>query len=372
MSKSNLRYLLDVMSPGVAQRRLATLETNTEFLNAMPFNGDYAEKLKDVLGFIAREDTPNRQHSMAILETHIQRSPKIMEAMSNFLRDTTPISDDELLQTVCFLLSEEKFEAFDELWLTSREGMTIYDELEELYSTKDVAADDIRHCAHQLIGDLKSIDREVFYFHLKSNNLTPPLASDIDRLARRCNHYIAGEVLQELPESWGVTGTPLGQFTALLKRAPGHHIVVSEPDKRYAAKLGWAVRNLSAYDAETLISSFNRASARLAMMPRCIARNYYTASEQLDRDGYGDEKATLIATAIYNNCKCGPCSRDTLSRVIEDVKHACSNAPRYRQIPRSLADAPVRFLIDIHNVLVDFLSERGYSYEGSSFAKGTP
>ncbi|KAK7947957.1 uncharacterized protein PG986_008843 [Apiospora aurea] len=307
----DLKDTLKTLQPGVAQRRIEDIKTNVKLLHAMPFNGNHVGALCDVLQSIVRKDTSGYLKNLSVLEEVVKRPSNVIEIMITFLKTETPITDDELLQTICFLSSHNKIKALKKDTFTSYGGESIYKDLTKLYESKDTSSKRIRKLVDTSISDVESHDREVIYFLLTSGNVAPPLAFDIDRVAKRCDVDIVRLILEELP------GTPLKQITDLIKGSPSRQGGESKKVKKYTTKLAWLLRLISAHDAQTFIAAVNNASARLAMLPRHIARNYTIAlewlesSESSDSSGSsgssgnsgnsGNENAQIVNNAIYEN-----------------------------------------------------------------------
>ncbi|KAK8039494.1 hypothetical protein PG993_007905 [Apiospora rasikravindrae] len=370
MDFSDLKDTLKTMHPGVAQRRLKDLQSNTALLNAMPFNGNHAGALCDVLQCIARKETSGYRNNMSLLEKCARKPSNITETMATFLDAETPISNEELIQTICFLSSKDKIQTLKKEALTSYEGQSFYDDLKKLYEPKDISSTKLRKLVDKSIDDIEPHDREVIYFHLTSGSLAPTLLSDIDRIAKRCDVDIVKQILDELPAHWETPGSPVEHLMAMLKSTPSRQGGESRKVHKHTADLGWHLRLISAQDAQTLVAAVDRASARLAIMPRHVARNYTTALQQLDSDDHDDyEKAKIVNTAIYENCARGG---KALKKIVKEVERACRDdeaAPRHRKLPRGLLEASVDDLVDIHNALIEYLKEEGHDYEGSCVAR---
>ncbi|KAK8039493.1 hypothetical protein PG993_007904 [Apiospora rasikravindrae] len=367
MSTYSLRNALDGMHPAIARYHLQELETYSALHNAIPFNIDMAGALKDVLEAIAREEATIRRGAMWCLEQGVKNQLSVIKAMVSFLQAKIVVSDDELLRTLCFLTSKEKLKALDKDALDSSEAIEIYDHLYKVYRSKQRAsAAKISDLIKDLVRDVEEPkDRAVLYYHFTADTITPPLASKIDRLVKRCNVNVAKQVLHELPMSWKTApGSPLGEVVALLRRSPNHQIEGTQVmDDDYKTELAWLVRLLGAHDAQTLLAAVDGARARLILLPRHAARNYATALKRM-KGNDGDKKAKKINKAIYENSTGG---KKGLSELVEDLEEACriedddEDAPKEpRKIPSSLAKASVDEQIDIHNALIDFLRLRSY------------
>ena len=332
------------------------MNTNTELLNAMPFDEDYIDALRDVLDSIAVNGAHDGHRDN--LENVIERSTGVIRAMIDFLKAETPISEEELLRTIDLLSSKDKIEALDKDDLISREGVEIYDCVQRLYQSKNVYRGDIlTSITNRSVKDMAPYDKEIFYFHLSSNVTTLPLVSDLDRFAKRCNIYVAKEVLDELSRHWKATKSPLGQMTTLLKRAPNHDTEAPDQIDKYAAELGLAIRMLGAHDATTLLSIFDSVYARLAIMPRHIMCDYGSALPLCS------EKENPVDTAIFASFTSGQAG---LSAVLNEVKYACKYASS-KKLPRVLLDLPVGDLIDINNALYKILLVKYDSIEGDGW-----
>ncbi|KAK8094820.1 hypothetical protein PG997_001505 [Apiospora hydei] len=306
---------------------------------------------------------------MWALEQGLRNRASVINAVISFLQAKLVVSDDELLRSLCFLSSKERLKALDKEALDCSEAVEIYEHLAKLYrSKKGASAAKIRELVRELVHDVEPKDRAVFYCHFTAGSTTPPLTSDIDRLAIRCNFHVAKQVLHELPKSWKTTpDSPLGQVTALLKRSPDHEDEeTGAMDDDYRAELAWLIRLLGAEDAKTLFAAVDGARARLLLLPRHAARNYATALKRLHGSD-NDKKVKKINKSIYETSTGG---KKGLSKLVKDLESACriddvEDAPKYRKIPSSLYKAPVDDQIDIHNAIIDFLKANDMSHEGT-------
>ncbi|KAK7977242.1 hypothetical protein PG996_003312 [Apiospora saccharicola] len=372
MSLSTLEKILASLSPWVAGRRFVDLDTNKKFLDSMPFNGDYASALRNVLRSIHQSDVIPYERTILELGDGEHWPEQVTQAMIDFLQSYTPVTDEELRLACWRYLDKDSFEILQrDTFKNLREKQPgISDSLARIYGKPKFNKRAALNNINLVVANANWQERESLYLNMTYDADLQYLSSDINLLVTRCNSYVAKEFLSEYGEDWSDAGTEQENIATCLRGAE-YNQIGTMMDPEYTAELSRLIQITDVWEVQPLYESVERICARLAELPRHITRNYRTAlkhGEGLQRFEPNDLRDEICEKSTTTN------NGNAVFDVIYDVESACKkyDHPRYESrphmLPESLLDTSTTILIGIHNALIDYLEGQGCPREGALFA----
>ncbi|KAK8133650.1 hypothetical protein PG984_005662 [Apiospora sp. TS-2023a] len=284
MGSSCLKTILDNLLPCVAAIRHVELDTNTKLLHALPFNGDHAEALKIVLDKVSDEDRSKYEVAMSYLERCWDKPQQVTDAMIDFLRSYTLVTNDELRLACWRHMSKDNVETLQHHTFGNLRRMQpdICYRLSRIYNKPKLNKRALLHIIDWIVENATEEEREALYFSLTHYVETSFLSSDITRLVARCNSDIAKEALHVITEEW--KDDSMEALINCLKESQAHQLG-TKMDPDYTAELSRLIQAANSYEGETFYNAVDIACTRLCALPRNIARNYDKA---LSRFPYGN------------------------------------------------------------------------------------
>lgn len=371
MSLSTLEGILETLPTWVAWRRLEDLETNTKFLHFMPFNGDYTDILRNLLSHIFRHDDVPYGDTITELGGQLRWPETVTQAMIDFLRSYTPVTDEELRLACWRYLNKDSVETLNHCTFKNlrRKQPDIIDNLIRIYGKPEFNKRAALNNINLAVANMNEKERECLYFKMTEDAGLQYLSSDIERLVARCNPYVGKQVLVEYNKTWHDSGPEKENIATCLGGAKDHQIgTMMSPE--YTAELTRLIQTTKTCDIQRLSEAVNRICARLAELPRLITRNYRAALKSVEDLQFGpyDLRSEICKQSTNNS------NGNAVFDVIYDVESACKkyDLPQYKSrphvLPKSLLEAPNNILIDIHNALIYYLEGQQCFPEGDSVA----